>query len=101
MTKDEYDAEIEAIGKSQEAIWALALPKFLEMRSCGLGLCGGIDTLEERARTAETADDRGKAKMQIEKERALRELPWERATRAIGQLEITRATLKRLREGLI
>ena len=100
MTKVEYDAEIAGVTASQESIWAESLEKYLKMRSCGLGLCGGIEHLETQSRTADTAEKREKARIALEAERALRELPWKMAARAVEQLEITKATLMRRREGL-
>ena len=100
MTREEYDAEIAGLTTSQEKIWGLALVKYLEMRSCGLGLCVAIDHLEQVARTADSAEKREEARASLEAERANRELPWQMAARAVEQLEITKATLKRRREGL-
>ena len=100
MTAEEYDAEIAGLTASQEEIWANSLAKFLEMRSCGLGLCVTIDALETVAHTADTAEKREVARLSLERERADRELPWQMAARAVEQLEITKATLKRRREGL-
>ena len=100
MTREEYDAEIEGLTARQEGIWADALAKFLEMRSCGLGLCVRIDHLEYVAVAADTAEKREKARADLDAERVNRELPWQRAARAVEQLEITKATLKTRREGL-
>ena len=99
MRREEYDAEIAGVTASQEEIWADALVKFLEMRSCGLGLCVKIDHLETVVRTADTEEKREKARASLEAERANRELPWQMAARAVEHLEITKATLKWRREG--
>ena len=94
-----YEAEIKALTARQEALWQEALPKFLAMRGCGLGLCGNVETLDLIARTDEDPEKREKARRRLDREHGERELAWNRYAREIEQMEIAKAVLRQRRDG--
>ena len=93
-----YEAEIEELTARQEALWQEALPKFLAMRGCSLGLCGNVETLDLIARTDEDPKKREEARRRLDKEHSERELAWNRFAREIEQMEIAKAVLEDRRD---
>ena len=94
-----YEVEIKELTKRQEAVWQEALPKFLAMRACSLGLCVQIETLDLIARTHEEAEKRESARRRLDRESGEREQAWNRFAREIEQMEIAKAVLGERRVG--
>ena len=94
-----YEVEIKELTARQEAVWQEALPKFLAMRGCSLGLCVHVETLDLIARTHEDPEKREAARRRLDKERGERELAWNRFAREIEQMEIAKAVLGERRVG--
>ena len=94
-----YEVEIEELTKRQEAVWQEALPKFVAMRACSLGLCGDVETLDLIARTHEDPKKREEARRRLDREHGERELAWHRFAREIEQIEIAKAVLTQRRDG--
>ena len=95
MTRDEAKAEIERLREHQEAIWREGLRKYLDMRSCDLGLCGKIDALVYSANTTPDPKRREKLEAEIKHLRDCRREAWNLVDREITQIEIAIAVLRR------
>jgi hypothetical protein len=101
VTRDQYLAEIEELTKQQETIWTGGLAKFVAMRSCELGLCGQIDTLDRLAREATTLSAKGEAEQKAAAERATRQVNWLMVAREIEQIEIAKSVLRKRADGVL
>lgn len=101
MKREEHEAEINALEERQRAIWMDALPQFLEMRSCMLGLCGQIEAVDDIAVTSEDEEVRRKATARAKAMRAQRERPFEKIVWIISQLEIAKEIHRRRADGLL
>ena len=95
MTRDEAAAEIERLREHQRGVWSEGFQKYLDARSCDLGLCGKIDALVYSANTCQDPKQREKLEAEIKHLRDCRREAWNLVDREITQIEIAIAVLRR------
>ena len=95
MTRDEAKAEIERLREHQETVWREGLRKYLDMRSCDLGLCGEIEARVDAANTCQDPKKRGEMEGEIKHLRECRQETWRRVDKEVTQIEIAIDVLRR------
>ena len=68
--------------------WLEALPAYLEMKACQLGLCGKQEALEMIAKTSPDEAKRKRAQMELESLRYEVQAKWVAAVRRVEHLYI-------------
>jgi len=78
-----------------EEAWLDALPAYLEMQSCQLGLCAKADCLEREAETARDQKRREEAGQKLKALRYEGKAKWVAAVRRVEHLHIAKEIGKR------